>query len=90
VDYEAAFSLLARGKTKGVSERLASVQKYRTTVLQRMSDIADYLNWFEATQPVGTKHDFDEYLKTARDIAEEDRKQRDPIARYLDALEREY
>lgn len=90
VDYEAAFSLLARGKTKGVSERLANVRKYRTAVLQRVNAIADYLNWYEATQLTGPNHDFDEYLKTAREISEQDRKQRDPIARYLDSLEREY
>ena len=90
VDYEAAFALLAQGKTKGVSERLASIQKYRANVLQRMTAIADYLNWFEATQQTGPNHDFDEYLRTAREIAEEERKHRDPIARYLDELEREY
>lgn len=90
VDYEAAFALLAQGKTKGVSERLASIQKYRTDVLQRMSDIADYLNWFEATQQTGRNHDFDEYLKTAREISEAERRHRTPIARYLDELEREY
>ena len=90
VDYEAALALLARGKTKGVRERLASIRKYRADVLQRMSAIADYLNWFEATQRIGPNRDFDEYLKTAREISEQERKQRDPIARYLDELEREY
>ena len=90
VDYEAALALLAREKTKGVRERLASVRKYRADVLQRMSAIADYLNWFEATQRIGPNRDFDEYLKTAREISEQERKQRDPIARYLDELEREY
>ncbi|KAB2645439.1 MAG: hypothetical protein DVB27_10225 [Verrucomicrobia bacterium] len=90
VDYEAALALLARGKTKGVRERLASIRKYRADVLQRMSAIADYLNWFEATQRIGPNRDFDEYLKTAREISEQERKQRAPIARYLDELEREY
>ena len=90
VDYEAALALLARGKTKGVRERLASIRKYRADVLQRMSAIADYLNWSEATQRIGPNRDFDEYLKTAREISEQERKQRAPIARYLDELEREY
>ncbi len=90
VDYEAALALLARGKTKGVRERLASIRKYRADVLQRMSAIADYLNWFEVTQRIGPNRDFDEYLKTAREISEQERKQRAPIARYLDELEREY
>ncbi len=90
VDYEATLALLARGKTKGVRERLASIRKYRADVLQRMSAIADYLNWSEATQRIGPNRDFDEYLKTAREISEQERKQRAPIARYLDELEREY
>ena len=33
---------------------------------------------------------FDDYLKTAREISEQERQHRDPIARYLDEMEREY
>jgi hypothetical protein len=33
---------------------------------------------------------FDSYLKVANEISERDRKRSDPIARYLDSLEKEY
>ncbi|MEZ0255756.1 MAG: hypothetical protein ACAI37_10800, partial [Chthoniobacter sp.] len=49
-DYEQIFALLSQGKTRGMRERLAKVEDYRALVLKRTSEIADYLNWFEATQ----------------------------------------
>ena len=48
--YEEIFARLARGTTRGVNERVHRVETYRTAVLHRTTDIADYLNWFEATQ----------------------------------------
>jgi hypothetical protein len=59
-------------------------------VLRRCSDIADYLNWFEATQMGSRSNTFDNYLKTANEISEQDRKQKSPIARYLDEFELEF
>jgi hypothetical protein len=89
-DYAQIFSLLARGKSHGVRDRLGKVEQYRGFVLRRASDIADYLNWFEATQMGSRSDTFDNYLKTANDISEQDRKQKNPIARYLDELEQEF
>ena len=63
--YEQIFTLLARGKTRGVGDRLAKVEEYREFVLKRTSRIADYLNWFEATQMKTRSGAFDNYLKTA-------------------------
>ena len=90
VDCEQALALLARGKTGGVRERLARLAEYRASTLRRTDGIADYLNWYEATQSGGRSHAFDDYLKTAREISEQERQHRDPIARYLDEMEREY
>ena len=90
VDYEAAFALLARGKTGGVRERLARIEEYRTSVLRRTAEIADYLNWFEGTQLGGRSNAFDSYLKTASEISGEEKRRRGPIARYLDELDHEY
>ena len=90
VDYEQAFALLARGKTGGVRERLARIDQYRTSVLRRTAEIADYLNWYEGTQLGGHSNAFDSYLKTASEISEQEQKRRDPIARYLDDFEQEY
>lgn len=91
VDYEKAFALLARGKTGGVRELLANVEDYRASVLRRISAIADYLNWYEATQlGGGHSHAFDAYLKTAREISEQEKHYSDAVTRYLDEMELEF
>jgi hypothetical protein len=89
-DYEEIFSLLIRGKTRGMRERLAKAEEYRQRAIRRTTDIADYLNWFEATQMESRSGVFDNYLKTASEISEQDRKRNGPVARYLDELEQEY
>ena len=87
-DYEQAVALLARGKTRGIKDRLTRSAHYREAVARRTSDIADYLNWFEATQ-TGTRSDaFDGYLKAANELATP-LKHDDPISKYLDELARE-
>ena len=89
-DYEQIFAELSRGKAHGMRERLAKVEDYRALVLKRTSDIADYLNWFEATQMKTMSGAFDNYLRTANELSEQDKKQKGPIGEYLDQLEREF
>jgi hypothetical protein len=89
-DYEQIFALLARRKTRGVRDRLAKVEEYRALVLQRTSEIGDYLNWFEATQMKTMSGAFDNYLKTVNELSEQDRKQKGPIGKYLDELEQQF
>jgi hypothetical protein len=89
-EYEEIFALLSRGKAHGVAERLAKVEEYRAVVLRRTTEIADYLNWWEATQNKSRSGEFDTYLRTANEISEQDRKQKGPIAEYLDQLEQEF
>jgi hypothetical protein len=89
-DYEQIFALLSRGKTRGLRERLAKVEEYRALVSQRTSDIADYLNWFEATQMKTLSGAFDNYLKTADELSERDKKQKGQIGQYLDEMERDF
>ena len=89
-DFEQIFALLARGKSRGVRARLAKAEEYRQRVLRRTVHIADYLNWFEATQSTSRSSAFDAYLKTAEEISERDRKQTGPVGRYLDEVERDF
>ncbi len=89
-DYEEIFSRLARGKARGLGDRLAKVEEYRGLVRQQSTQVADYLNWFEATQMPSQSGVFDSYLKTANELDEQDRRQRGPIGRYLDQLEPEF
>ena len=90
VDYEQILALLARGKTHGLRDRLARAEEYRAFALRRISDIEDYLNWFEGTQMKSRSGTFDNYLKTANELSEQDRKQDGPIGQYLDQLELEF
>jgi hypothetical protein len=89
-DYEAVFASLSKGNKRGVRERLAAGEHTRALVIRRTADIADYLNWFEATQ-MGLRSDtFDSYLKTANEISTQNQRRAGPIGEYLDELEKEF
>lgn len=89
--YEQVFALLARGRTRGVAERIHSTEVYRSAVLLRKSDIADYMNWFEATQMGGRSGAFDAYLRAARAASDSPpiTATGAAIAAYLDVIEDE-
>jgi hypothetical protein len=89
VDYAEIVSLLAKKKTRGMKERLTKVEEYRQQALRRSTDVADYMNWFEATQMKSRSGEFDNYLKTAAEIAEQERKQKGLVGQYLDDIEKE-
>lgn len=89
--YEEVFALLARGKTRGIADRIERAELYRSAVLQRKTDIADYLNWYEATQ-FGTRSGaFENFLRAARTAAATPSQTQTTkaISSYLDLLENE-
>lgn len=89
-DYQEILTLLSKGKTRGLPERLAALERYRSGVLLHMGEIADYLNWYEATQ-LGTRTNaFDSYLKAANALSNLDGPRSDAIAHYLDQLQAEF
>ena len=81
---------LARGKTRGIEERLDSAAKYRELVSQRISDIADYLNWFEATQMGIRSRSFDAYLHAASHEDSGGFHRTDAISLYMDDVAKLY
>jgi hypothetical protein len=89
-EYDEIFSILSRGKTSRLADRLEGIEGYRATVLHRMDQIADYLNWYEATQFGTRTNAFDSYLKAANELSRSDALRSAPIARYLDLIEKEY
>jgi len=91
-EYEKIFALLARRRTRGVAERIARIEHYRDTILHRMNEVADYLNWYEATQFGTRSNAFDGFLKTAAQLSNEEARSRlaDPVANYLDQLQEEF
>jgi ribosomal 50S subunit-associated protein YjgA (DUF615 family) len=89
-DYAQLALDVQRGKTKQVRERVVRIEQYRAAVLQRNGEIADYLNWYEATQIGARSNAFDSYLKAANEISEQEARRKTPIAEYLDQLQQEF
>lgn len=91
-EYEQVCSLLSVRKMKGVAERIASIERYRASIVQRMGQITDYLNWYEATQDTPQIGTFERYLRHARESARPAQPPpADPrIVEYLDALEKDF
>jgi len=85
-DYQQIAALLARGKRKRIIERLARLQMTHTKLVARMSDVDDYMNWFEATQSNGGSGVFADYLKAAGDSQIPAPRRRDALSVYLDSL----
>ncbi len=90
-EYERLLAQIARGKTRGIAERIESAKRYRELVSQRMGDIIDYLNWFEATQMFTRSHAFDAYLRATRNAdTAGPAGEKDPLRGYLDGVEKQF
>ncbi len=85
LEYQRIASTLARGKTSGIGRRLTRLGNTRETLISRVQEIDDYMNWFEATQSSERSGTFIEYLKADEKTAATHR--RDAISVYLDSLE---
>jgi hypothetical protein len=88
-EYGQITALLARGKRKSVAKRLAKLEITHRKLAARMSDIDDYMNWFEATQIPNGSGNFKDYLKAVDQSQLSTSKRRDPLTAYVDALEDE-
>jgi hypothetical protein len=86
-EYQQMATLLARGKRKGVAKRLAKLETTHSQLVARMSDIDDYMNWFEATQIPNGSGNFKGYLKAVDQSQLSKSKRSDPLTIYVDALE---
>ena len=89
-EYQQMAALLARGKRRGIAKRLARVQNTREQLTARMSDVDDYMNWFEATQLPARSGVFADYLRAASQPQATSPRRRDPISVYLDTLEDQF
>src|SRR4030095_11244167 len=89
-EYQQMAALLARGKRRGIAKRLTRLQNTREQLTARMSDVDDYMNWFEATQlPARTGLTAD-YRRAASQPQAIGPRRRDPISVYLDTLEDQF
>jgi hypothetical protein len=89
-EYQEIAALLARGKRGGIAKRLARLEATRQQLASRMSEIDDYMNWFEATQMKSGSGDFTGYLKAAHQSQLPAPKRRDPLSIYVDAVEDQF
>lgn len=89
-DYQQIAGLLARGKTQGMAKRLEQVAQERQNVGARLQKIADYMNWFEATQMQTLSGAFKDYLREARNPDKDSSRRSDPVSRYMDILVPEF
>lgn len=86
-EYQQIASLLVKGKRKGLTARLAQLQASRAKLTTRMTEIDDYMNWFEATQSKTKSGAFADYLKAVQGQNDARPRRRDALSVYLDAME---
>ena len=89
-EYQAIAALLARGKRRGMAKRLSLLDATRQQLALRMSEIDDYMNWFEATQMRSGSGNFTGYLKAVDQSQLPAPKRHDPLSVYVDALEDQF
>ena len=89
-EYQEIIALLARGKRKRIAKRLSRLEVTRKQLAARMSDIDDYMNWFEATQLKRSSGNFTDYLKAVDQSQLALPKRHDPLSVYVDALEDQF
>jgi len=89
-EYQEIVALLARGKRKRIAKRLSRLEVTRKQLAARMSDIDDYMNWFEATQMKSRSGNFTGYLKAVNHSQLASPKRHDPLSVYVDALEDQF
>ena len=90
-EYQQIADLLAGGKHRRVDKRLIALKTTCDRLAARMSDIDDFMNWFEATQPQAKSEMFADYLKAADESsASGTPRRRDALSIYLDSLEGQF
>jgi hypothetical protein len=81
---------LSHHQASHLKARLAALADYRARLAGHMDQIADYLNWYEATQRTQASGSFDEYIRTADALDKDAPPARaDPISKYMDSVEQE-
>jgi hypothetical protein len=86
--YEELAVQLSHHQSRHFQARLTALAEYRKKLTEHMDQIADYLNWFEATQRTQDSGSFDEYVRTADAMDKvQDPQRNDAITKYMDGVE---
>ena len=89
-EYQEIVALLARGKRRPVLKRLSRLDLTRQQLATRMTEVDDYMNWFEATQMSSGSGNFAGYLKAVDQSQGPALRRHDPLSVYVDALEDQF
>jgi hypothetical protein len=89
-DYQQLVGQLALGKNHAVEDRLTELRTLRAKLSARMTEIDDYMNWFEATQLKTQSGLFEDYLNASSAATLSTAHRKDAFSTYLDAMEQEY
>lgn len=88
--YQDILDRLQRDKLKNIDKKLTEMETLRSQISLRLQDVGDYLTWFEATgiqsQDEG---EFDGYFRLMQSFQAPRPSSKEPIGRYLDAMEAE-
>lgn len=88
-DYHQCVAQLSLGKNHGVAKKLADLKSLREKLSARMTEVDDYMNWFEATQLQSASGLF-ENLNVSSDAQEPRPRRKDAFSTYLDAMESQF
>ena len=88
-DYHQCVAQLSLGKNHGVAKKLGDLKSLRERLSARMTEIDDYMNWFEATQ-MQTPSGLFENLNASSDPSSPRPHRKDAFSSYLDAMESEF
>lgn len=81
---------LREGRTKGADSRIRTLRQHIRDAELRSKAVRDQLDLHEANETLHMSGVFEDYLKLPETLQKELPERTDPIARYLDALEREF
>ena len=88
--YQDVAERLQRGRVRNLDAKLGELQTLRADLNQRLQDVSDYLTWFEATQAAKSgPGEFDSYFRLMESFRQPRPPSREPIGRYMDAMEAE-
>jgi hypothetical protein len=90
VEYQEIAQRLASRSRARITQRIAGAKAIRGQITSRMTEIDDYMNWFEATQLQTSSGAFTNYLKAAGELGEPEKRRRDALSVYLDAVEEQF
>jgi hypothetical protein len=89
-EYQVILTLLAKGKTAGIDEKLAKLAAARADIASLTEQATDYVNWYEATQVNRRSGAFTAYKKVFEDLNRPLPPRRDGLSEYLDDLDKEF